>query len=695
LLDDAGFSDASAFGGTAHTPGLDRLAARGLRYNNFHTAAICTSTRAALLTGLNPHRAGFGTLTDSPGPAPGYDGRWKPNVPSIADVLRGHGYATAAIGKWHNTPLDEITPSGPFDRWPTHLGFDYFYGFMQPGAISLWEPHSMFRNTTPVEPVGKPGQRYHHTTDMVDDAIRWIKAHQTTSRERPYFLYFATGAVHFPIHAPKEWIERYRGQFDQGWDKYREEVFARQKQLGVVPSDTVLTPRQGGTPAWDSLTPTQKKIHAREMEAYAGLVSHTDHEVSRLLDSVQADSANANTLIFYIIGDNGGSPGPTLANNPAAARTHLDELGGPRFLNGIPRGWAWAVGTPFQGTKNFASHFGGLRNPLVVSWPGRIQEPGRLRSQFANVTDIAATIYNAVRIEFPTTHKGKNTVLLDGVSFANTFADPIAPSLRRTQYFEMWGHRSIYHDGWVAAARHRVGQPFDADPWELYHVATDFSQARDLASANPKKLADLRALFEAEAEKNNALPLHERDKEAQFVGAGYGPSETLETVSFPAGSPRLLGVAAPNFLRSHRIVADVTLSDERTSGILVSWGCRWSGFVLYVKEGRLIYESHPIGGERTVISSSEPLPKGRATLGFEFAGKQQQRTAGWGGRSVGTGKLLINGHPVGSGTVSLSGASAFWGSFGVGQGFGSPVSDEFALPFAFSGALAGVTIHLQ
>ena len=693
LIDDAGFSDPSAFGGAARTPGFDRLAAEGLRYNNFHVAAICTATRAALLTGLNPHHAGFGTLTDRAGKGPGYDCRWKSNVPSIAAVLHRNGYATAAIGKWHNTPWEEMSPSGPFDRWPTRLGFDYFYGFMQPGATSLWEPHSLYRNTTPVEPTSTTGRRYHLTTDLTNEAIAWVKAQRRTAPARPFFLYFASAAVHFPIHVPAEWIERYRGRFDQGWDRYREEVFQRQKKLGVIPADAGLTPRPSGLPAWDSLTSEQKKINASEMEAYAGFVSHTDHEVNRLIEAVRAGPGGENTLIFYIFGDNGGSPGPPLAGTPAATLRRLDELGEAQLLTGIPTGWAWAVGAPFQWYKSFASHFGALRNPLVVSWPARIKDVGGLRSQFTNVSDVAATIYAAAGVEFPATHNGEKTIPLDGLSFDATFTQADAPSRRKTQYFEMWGNRSIYHDGWVAAARHRGGKPFKADPWELYHVAADFSQARDLAAMHPEKLADLRALFDAEAAANNVLPLRALDMHTHLTGTGYASTPGTEIVRFPAGSPRLLGIAAPNFLRTHRITADVTITDQLTSGILVSWGCRWSGFVLYAQEGRLFYESHEYGGGRTIITSQELLPKGRCTVGFEFV--EQERSPGSPGiRSAGRGTLLVDGRGVGSGSVALSLNSAFWGAFGVGRGFGSPVSDAYALPFAFSGTLHEVTIRL-
>lgn len=701
LVDDAGFADPSCFGGAPQTPAFDRLAAQGLRFNNFNTASICTSTRAALLTGLNHHHAGFGTVTDLPGATPGYDGIWKDNVPSVATILRQNGYSTAAIGKWHNTPWQEINPAGPYTRWPTSLGFDYFYGFMQPGASSQWEPHSLYRDTTAVEARSGPGQLYYMTTDLTDEAIHWVQTHQAVAANKPYFLYFAPAAVHFPHHAASRWIEEYRGQFDQGWDRYREEVFARQKKLGVIPPNAELTPRPPEVTAWDSLSPDQKKVSAREMEVYAGYVAETDYEIGRLLEAVQTGPDGANTLIFYIFGDNGGS---AFGDVPRGANLrqelqHLDEMGGPEHLNGLQKAWAWAVSTPFQRWKSYASHFGGTRNALVVSWPAHITHPGGLRTQFTHVNDVAPTLYELLGIEFPAVIDGRKTIPLDGVSFSQAFDDPDAPSRHKTQYFEMYGNRAIYHDGWVAAARHthprggkEAGAPddYNSDRWELYHVADDYSEAHDLAARFPDRLADLRALFDAEARRNDVYPLGDRVDDV-WPGPGYASSSLPETVVYHAGLPRLLGIAAPNFTRGHHITADVVIPDEGASGILVAWGSRWSGFALYVKDERLVYEINNNAGAQTIITSDVAVPRGRVSLEFAYEQVTQKPGAS---RSSGTGRLLIDGKPAGTAAISINSYAARWGSFGVGQQF-LTVTKAFDNPAPFTGTLSSVTVQLR
>ncbi|MFO1447806.1 MAG: arylsulfatase [Opitutaceae bacterium] len=693
LIDDSGFSDASAFGGTVQTPAFDRLAAQGLRYNNFHTVGICTATRASLLSGLNHHRAGFGTLADTAGTSPGYDNRWRDNVPSVAKVLHRGGYSTAAFGKWHNTPWEEISPVGPFDRWPTGLGFDHFYGFMQPGAASQWEPHSMYLGTTPIEPQARPDAAYHMTTDLVDAAIQWIDTVASTAPGKPYFLYFAPGAVHFPHHAPKGYIDRYHGQFDGGWDEYRNQVFARQKRLGIIPPDTDLTPRPSGIPAWETLSPEKKRFFAHEMEVYAGFVEHTDHEIGRFLDSVRGRQGGENTLIFYIFGDNGGSAGAGVGEQAGAKLHQMNEMGGPLHINGIETGWAWAVGAPFQGMKGLASHFGAVRNPLVVSWPARIKNRGGLRSRFAHVNDVAATVYECAGIAFPDRIDGHKTIPLDGVSFASTFdrADTTAPP--RTQYFEMFGNRSIYHNGWVAAARNAGGdRPIH---WELYHVARDFSQAHDLAAKHPEKLTELKLLFESEARCNHVHPLGERGPQKR-TGIGYGPDIKPETAVFHAGLPRLLGIAAPNFTRSHTTTAAVFLSDQHASGVILSWGSRWGGFALYVKDNRLVFESQvPDLGSTTLVSPTV-LPTGPLELGYNYeANATGKGDWSWNKHSEGAVQLLVNGKVVAESRAVLDEIAAFWGSFGVGRAFGSPISPNIKPPFPFTGALERVTVRLR
>jgi arylsulfatase A-like enzyme len=519
LLDDVGFADASAFGGAIATPALDRLASEGLRYNNFHTTSMCSPTRAALLSGRNHHRIGFGRIADISGGYPGYDGVWKRNSASIARVLRGYGYSTAAFGKWHNTPVWEISPIGPFDRWPTGLGFEYFYGFMQ-GLDNQWRPSMLYRNTTPVEPPYTPAEGYHVTKDIADEAMRWIRTHDGLAPTQPWFVYFATGAVHAPHQVPGVWIERFRGRFDRGWDQLREEIFARQKKLSVVPPDAKLNPRPVGLPAWQSLSVEQRRLFARQMEVYAAFLSHTDHEIGRLIDTVRQGPNAQNTLILYVVGDNGpegvgGLTGTDFNGDVKARVARLDELGGDAGVyNNYSYGWAWTGATPFNGTKGLASHLGGLRNPLVVSWPAVIKDQGAVRNQFTHVNDVALTIYESARIEPPRVVDGVDQAPFDGASFAASFQEADVSSRHHVQYFEMWSNRALYQDGWFASARNtplinrdlRNRDPA-RDRWELYDLTKDFSQAHDLAASHPERLAAMRRLFEAEAQRNHVYPL--------------------------------------------------------------------------------------------------------------------------------------------------------------------------------------------
>ncbi len=575
---------------------------------------------------------------------------------------------------------------------------------MEPGASSQWEPDSLYRGTTPVEPSTTPEKGYYLTTDLTNDAIRWIQTHDSLASQKPYFLYFATGAVHFPHHAPREWIDKYRGQFDQGWDVYREQAFARQKKLGVIPADAKLTVRPNAIPAWGSLSAGQKKVYARQMEVYAGYIAYTDHEVGRLLQAVRQGSHGDNTLVFYIVGDNGGSPGSGDGDWENQLR-HIDELGGPKLINGLNVGWGWASSTPFQWFKGVASHFGGVRNPLVVSWPDGIKDHGGLRTQFTHVNDIAPTIYDIAGISYPSSVKGVKTQPLNGVSFAFTFDHPDAPSTHRKQYFEMFGNRAIYEDGWIAAARHTSAN-FDHDRWELYHVANDYSEANDVASQHPEKLKALQVLFDSEARKNNVYPLG-------GSGPGYSSPLTIGTFVYHSGLPRLLALAAPDFLKSHRITADVTLPEGGAHGTILSYGGRWGGFVLYVKDGRLVYESNVSGEHHYVITSNIQMPPGKAVLAYEFTrddksnetnaeiptelrAKNVVRSGGGEGGVAGVGRLYINGRLVGEKKLEIDKHNAaFWGTFGVGRAFGSPVSQAYQLPFKFSGTLDQVKVELK
>ncbi|WP_036256907.1 arylsulfatase [Methylocapsa acidiphila] len=719
LLDDVGFGAAATFGGPAATSELDRLAAGGLRYNQFHTTAICSPTRAALLTGRNHHQTGFGNLADVAAGYPAYNSIWPKETASIAEILRLNGYSTAAFGKWHNTPDWEINPAGPFNHWPTGLGFEYYYGFMF-GETSQWEP-TLYRNTTPVDAPKKPEQGYHLTTDLVDDAIHWLHQHDAVASEKPFFLYFATGATHAPHHVPKEWIAKYSGQFDQGWDRLREETFARQKKLGVIPANTELTPRPDGLPAWDSLTADQKKLYAHQMEVYSAFLSQTDYEVGRLLRSI-ADSGKAdNTLVIYVVGDNGGSAEGGLEGSDANFATltgsrdeapemlsHLSDLGSPLYDNHYAAGWSWATTAPFQWMKQIASHFGGTRDGLVISWPGHTKNADIVRSQFSHVNDVAPTIYEAAGIVFPDKVDGAAQIPLEGKSLVASFADPAAKSLHTKQYFEIFGNRAIYKDGWVAGARHyapwelftdiskvfRGG--FENDRWELYNVAEDFSEAHDLAEKFPEKLRELKAEFDWEARRNGVYPLVPLPVGAPSPVAGKSHFVYL------SGVERLPGHAVPDVGgRSHRLTAYIDASEGPVEGVIVAQGGRYGGYSLFVKDGKLIYEANTFGKIHETLESAQPLPLGKARIDFVFEADPRPAS----GlppllapkNAPGTGRLFVDGVEVAQRRFSKFGSfgSAITEPFDVGKDSGSAVSQSYETPFAFTGRVEKIEIDLQ
>ncbi|MEO6319722.1 MAG: arylsulfatase [Polaromonas sp.] len=554
LLDDVGFGAVGTFGGLIPTPTLDQLAQRGLRYNRFHTTAMCSPTRASLLTGRNPHSVGSGVVGELSTGYDGYVGMIPKSAATIAEILRQHGYGTSAWGKWHNTPIWETSATGPFDHWPTGQGFEKFYGFLG-GGTDQYEP-DLYDNTTPVRHPGKPG--YHLTEDLADQAIAWMQQQKSVSPDKPFFVYFAPGGAHAPLQAPKPWIERFKGQFDQGWDKVREEIFARQKQLGVLPANAVLTPRPKELPAWDSQSTDQKKISARLMETYAGFLSHTDAQVGRLVETLQQMDQFDNTLFIYVVGDNGASGEGGLhgkfheinsfngvPEDPASLVKRLDEIGGPTSFSHYPAAWAWAMDTPFQWMKQVASHFGGTRNPMVVTWPKVIHEPGGLRSQFSNVTDLMPTILEAAHIPVPTMVNGVAQQAVNGQSLLFSLNDAKAAGRDRVQYFEMLGNRAMYRDGWMASTT-PTRMPWNVlswgpstlgtANWELYHVDEDFTQAHDLAKQHPEKLRELQNLFWIEAGKNKVLPLDDRFVErlslTNDTGQSVRPSLTAGRNSF-------------------------------------------------------------------------------------------------------------------------------------------------------------------
>ncbi|WP_269792260.1 arylsulfatase [Stenotrophomonas sp. Iso1] len=697
LLDDVGFSDPAGYGGVAQMPAFDNVAQGGLRFTNFNTTGMCSPTRASLLSGRNHHAVGFGRVADWATGTPGYDAVWKPDAAPIARVLARSGYSTAAIGKWHNTPEWEVSPAGPFDRWPTGLGFDYFYGIMNHGGDNHWEPASLYRNTTPVEPVQRPGQAYHLTSDFVDEAIGWVRTQRSVAPQKPYFLYLATGAVHAPHHVPQEWIQKYRGKFDQGWDVLREQIFARQKTLGIVPADAVLTDRPAEIPAWQSLSTEQRQVFARQMEVFSAYLAHTDHEVGRLLEQVKADDPASNTLVFYVAGDNGASGMEGIhgymdaAAGHAPQLAHLDELGGPKHFNDYSSAWAWVGSTPFQWMKQVASHFGGLRVAMAVSWPGKIGQPGATVQQFAHANDVAATILEVAGAPMPKVLDGVVQRPLDGVSFSASFNDAAFVAPARVQYFEMLGNRALYEDGWIASARHMTPwvkpyrEGFEADRWELYNLNQDFSQAKDLASEYPERLAAMKRRFDEQARDNHVYPL------SNYVeGRDYGAptvAGSRQLFEFVPPLQRLPSKSLPRLARtSFSVQTEVEIPEGGGQGMLMAYGSRLGGFAWYLREGHVVFANNVNGRDRAQVVSSDAVSTGPATLRMSFARDAQG--------NAGTVTLYVNGKTVAQRRVERLGSPVL-GSLGIGRAYTSPVSADYALPFTFNGTIKQLRVTLD
>jgi arylsulfatase len=710
LIDDAGYGQFGTFGGQVQTPALDRVAAEGLRYTRFHTTALCSPTRAALLTGRNHHVASTGVITEAATGYDGYTGMIGKDVGTIAEVLRQHGYATSWFGKNHNTPDWETSQVGPFDRWPSGLGFDYFYGFMG-GDMDQWQP-TLYENHQLVPRSTDPD--YILTKDLVDQSIAWLRRTRAIDAEKPYFLYMSTGATHAPHHVRPEFIAPFEGQFDAGWDVYREQTFERQKKLGVIPRDAQLTKRPAELPAWSSLSADQKRLFARMMEVFAGFTAETDHEMGRLLEVVRALPDADNTIIFYEVGDNGASAEgglvgllnensffngipETLADNLA----HIDELGGPKHFNHFPAGWAWAMNTPFQWTKQIASHLGGVRNPLAVSWPARIKDRGGVRAQFHHVIDIAPTLCEAVGVPFPDTLNGVAQRPLDGVSMLYSFDSATAPGRRRTQYFEMFINRGLYQDGWWAASRSGipwVSTPAPADPetaaWELYDIDHDYSQANDLAAKNPDKLRQMQEMWWSEAAANNVLPLDGRKVE-RLSGALQGRPSLIgkrTSITYYPGMQALPVGSAPNLLnKSFAITADVETASGATDGAILTVGGSDGGYGLYVRDNRPVFAGNFLGRSTTRVSSSTPLPAGPVKLRAQFA------YDGGGMGKGGTMRLFVNGKKVGEGRIAetMPISLGLGGALDVGEDTGSAVDDSYTPPFRFGGTIRQVTVDLE
>ena len=711
ILDDVGFGQAGTFGGPAPTPTLDRLAQNGLRYNQFHTTALCSPTRAAMLTGRNHHSVDVGNIMEFGTGFPGYDSMMPKSAATIATILKDHGFNTAAFGKWHLTPDWETSPAGPFDRWPTGQGFEYYYGFIFAETNQFYP--ALCENTKFISPPATPEQGYTLNRDLADKAIDWLRYQNSVAPDKPFFIYYATGACHAPHHAPREWIDKFKGKFDQGWDKLREETWTRQKQLGVIPADTKLTARPPEIPAWDSLTPDQKKVFARMQEAFSGYLAQTDHEIGRVVDAVAQLGKMDNTIVIYIVGDNGPSAEGTLQgtlNEVAAAGSGIvepievllkryDDIGGPNSVGHYPVGFAWAGSSPLKWVKQVASHFGGTRNPMVISWPRLIKDKGGIRPQFHHVIDIVPTLLEVTGIPAPTMVDGVKQKPMEGVSLAYTFDQAKAKSRHLTQYFEMFGNRGIYHDGWMASARHgrlpweTMGHGtgnFEADRWELYHVDKDFSQAEDLTAQYPQKLKQLQALFLTEAKKYNVLPLDDRFAER---AAADRPSLTRARQSFTyyPGAVRLPSGSAPNLLnKSYSITAWVDNPDGKAEGVLVTHGGKFGGYGLFVQNGKPTFVYNWGQSARYTVTAAEPLPPGKSTIRFDFASDGSKPGEG------GTAAIFVNDKKVGEGRIDrtmISGYS-FDESFDVGEDSGTPAGD-YPLPFRYTGKLEKLTVDLK
>ena len=711
LIDDIGFGAATGFGGGINTPTLDRLAEGGLRYNQFHTTALCSPTRMALLTGRNHHSANTGSVMEVATAYPGNNGVRPRSVEPLAEMLRLNGYSTAAFGKYHETAPWEVSVSGPFDRWPTRSGFDKFYGFIG-GETNMWAP-LIYDGTTKIEPPEDPD--YHFTTDMANQAIKWMRFQQSLTPDKPFFVYFATGATHAPHHVPKEWIAKYKGKFDEGWDKYREQTLARQIKMGVVPKGTKLTARSGDLPAWDSLSADQRKLYARQMEVFAAFAEHTDHEVGRLYDAIDQLGEADNTLFIYIFGDNGSSAEGGLAGtfnemivlnglpDPVEDQLkHLDEFGGPMAYGHMHAAWAHATNAPFQWTKQVASHYGGTRNPLVVHWPKGIDAKGDMRSQWHHVTDIAPTVMEAAGLPFPSSVNGAKQKPFEGVSMIYSFDDPKANDRHTTQYFEMFGNRAIYHDGWVAATKHRTpwagapDGPLDQDKWELYHVTEDFSQANDLAASNSDKLKEMQKLFLQEAIKHNVLPLDDRTFE-RFNAAIAGRPDLMgdrKSLTLYEGMTGMMENAFINVKnRSHTITAEVEIPQGGGEGVILCQGGRFAGWSLYMKDGRVSYVHNWVGKERYTITASQSLPPGKATIRYEFAYEGGDKP-GMGGK----GTIFINGKKVAEGRIEKTTPFVFSAdeTADVGVDEATPVTEAYKERHnEFTGKIEKITIELK
>jgi arylsulfatase A-like enzyme len=714
LTDDVGFGASSTFGGPIPTETMDRLAKNGLRYNSFHTTALCSPTRAALLSGRNHHSANTGVIMELGTGFPGYNSMMSKSNGTFAEILKQNGYNTSWYGKNHNVPDWMTSQAGPFDLWPTGLGFEYFYGFIG-GDTSQWNP-ALFEGTKPIEPP-HDAKDYFFDKDMADRTIAWIQMQHATAPNKPFLAYYATGTAHAPHHAPKDWIAKFKGQFDQGWDKVREETFARQKAAGIIPANTQLTERPASIPAWESLNSDQKKVFAHMMEVYAAALSHADSQMGRVLDAIEAEGELDNTLVIYIQGDNGASGEggmQGLLNEMTVFNAipedlkevvrRMNELGGPNTFNHYPVGWAHAMDTPFQWTKQIASHFGGTRNGMVISWPERIKDKGGIRTQFSSVIDIMPTLLEVVGVPAPESINGVKQKPIEGTSLVYTFDDAQAPSKHTTQYFEMFGNNGIYHDGWVAATTPGVA-PWDTAAesqgrlpnvldykWELYNINDDFSEANNLADKEPNKLKELQDLFWSEAEKYNALPINNSRIDRFDVNLRPSLTRGRDQFTYYSGLVRIPEGAAPDTKnKSWQIIAEVNIPKAGAEGILITHGGRFSGWGLYLLKGKPVFTYNLAGVAQYFVRGKETLAPGTHTIVYDF--KYDGPGLGKGGE----GTIQIDGKTVASSRIerTLPFRLSLDETLDCGEDTGTPVSSDYHAPFKFTGEIKKVVINLK
>lgn len=716
MTDDAGPSNAATFGGPINTPTMTRLAESGISYNAFHTTAMCSPTRASLLTGRNHHRVGAGQIAEFASDWDGYVGKIPKSTATFAQVLSYYGYNTAAFGKWHNTPVTDITTLGPFDRYPTGLGFDYFYGFIA-GEASQYEP-PLFENTNPISPPHDP--KYHLTEAMAGKAIDWMRTSKTLNPDKPFFVYFTPGAVHGPHHIFKEWADKYDGKFDEGWEVLRVMTIEKQKEMGWIPQDAVLNPLADKMQKWEDIPDSQREFQSRLMEIYAGFLEHTDTQYGKIVDELENQGLLDNTLIIYINGDNGpssegmnGTISELLAQNMMPSTIDeqievlnknyggMDALGGPLLDNMYHHGWAYAGATPFQGTKLVAAHLGGTRTPLVISWPNRIKHDGQIRTQFHHVNDIAATLYEILEITPPDFVNGVEQQPLDGISMVYTFDQPEAKPEKTTQYFEILGSRGIYSDGWFAGT-FGPRTPWSTDMsgiinwepenevWELHNLNDDYSQSKDLAEEYPEKLAELKILFDEEATDNLVYPIGASMYTAMFSPSEL-PSSPLLEWTFYEGQTRIPEAMAPKFISGRSTLSVIeTEIENNAEGVIFAVGGISAGFTVYMDNGFLKVEYNAMTLNRYKIASTSPIPTGKIKIEVELKYDDKKRMA------PATVTMKVNGKQVGQGRVEKTVPAIFTASetFDVGMDLGSPIALDYKerAPFRFTGRIDKINI---